>query len=187
MRELALHILDLVQNAIEAQASRVELCIDEDCAKDVLTIRVLDNGRGMSAEMVKTALDPFVTTRLTRRIGLGLALLDMSTSRSGGYMEIESEPGRGTKIKASYQYSHFDRPPLGNMAATIQTLITLNPQLDFSYHHTVMKRAFSVETRELAAAIGDIPFTQPEIIEWLKEYLAAGIANLYGGEQFENC
>ena len=187
MRELALHILDLVQNAIEAQASRVELCINEDCAKDVLTIRVLDNGRGMSEEMVKTALDPFVTTRLTRRIGLGLALLDMSTSRSGGYMEIESELGRGTKITASYQYSHFDRPPLGNMAATIQTLITLNPQLDFCYHHTVMKRAFFVETRELAAAIGDIPFTQPEIIEWLKEYLAAGIANLYGGEQFENC
>jgi len=187
MRELALHILDLVQNSIEAQAGRVELHIRENCAADRLTITVLDDGRGLSADMVKAALDPFVTTRNTRRIGLGLSLLAMTAGQSGGCVDIQSEPGKGTKITAVYQYSHVDRPPLGNIAATIRTLIVLNPQLDFNYHHTVMNRLFTVRTRELAEALGNVPFTQPEVIEWLEDYLTAGIANLYGGEEFENC
>lgn len=187
MRELALHILDLVQNSIEAQAGRVDLSIQEDCAADRLTIAVLDDGRGMSADMVKAVLDPFVTTRNTRQIGLGLPLLEMTAGQSGGYVDIQSEPGQGTKITAVYQYSHVDRPPLGNIAATVRTLIVLNPQLDFTYRHTVMNRIFTVRTRELADALGDVPFTQPEVIEWLEAYLTAGIANLYGGEEFENC
>lgn len=186
MRELALHILDLVQNSIEAQAGRVDLSIEEDCTADRLTIVVIDDGRGMSADMVKAAFDPFVTTRNTRRIGLGLSLLAMTAGQSGGYVDIQSAPGKGTKITAVYQYSHVDRPPLGHIAATVRTLIALNPHLDFTYHHTVMNRVFTVKTRELAEALGDVPFTQPAVIEWLDKYLTAGIANLYGGEEYEN-
>jgi len=187
MRELALHVLDLVQNAIEAQANQITLEIKEDCTADLLTIQVLDNGHGMSADMVKDVLDPFVTTRITRRIGLGLPLLDMSTGRSGGYLDIQSEPGKGTKITAVYQYSHFDRPPLGDIAATVKTIIALNPELDFRYSHIVRNQVFSVTTSELLAILGDIPLTQPEVLEWLGDYLTVGIANLYGGEKFENC
>ena len=50
MRELALHILDLVQNSIEAGAGKVTLEIVEDLKSDTLAIRVSDNGKGMTQE-----------------------------------------------------------------------------------------------------------------------------------------
>ncbi len=183
MRDLALHILDLVQNSIEAQAGRVGLEIVEDNNSDLLTIRIADDGRGMDQETVQKVRDPFVTTRTTRRIGLGLPLIEMTAVRSGGYLDIDSQPGRGTIVTAAFQHSHLDRPPLGDMATTVKILLVVNPELDFTYCHTVDERVFTVSTRDLTEILGDIPLTQPEVLEWLNEYLTAGIANLYGGAQ----
>ena len=103
MRELALHILDLVQNSIEAGADRVLLEIVEDFRADTLTIRVADNGRGMDDDTRRRALDPFMTTRKTRRVGLGLPLIDMTTRQCGGYLTIDSAAGRGTTVEAMYR------------------------------------------------------------------------------------
>ena len=183
MRDLALHILDLVQNSIEAQAGRVGLEIVEDNNSDLLTIRIADDGRGMDQETVQKVRDPFVTTRTTRRIGLGLPLIEMTAVRSGGYLDIDSQPGRGTIVTAAFQHSHLDRPPLGDMATTVRILLVVNPELDFTYCHTVDERVFTVSTRDLTEILGDIPLTQPEVLEWLNEYLTTGIANLYGGAQ----
>ncbi|MDP3045975.1 MAG: ATP-binding protein, partial [Chloroflexota bacterium] len=74
MRELALHILDILQNTVEAGASRVSLIINEDPKDDRLTITVRDDGRGMDNETVLRTVDPFFTTRQTRHVGLGLPL-----------------------------------------------------------------------------------------------------------------
>lgn len=186
MRELALHILDLVQNSIEAQATKVWLEIIEDLEADLLTIKIVDNGQGMDRDMVTSVLDPFVTTRKTRRIGLGLPLIEMSASRCGGALDIQSQPGKGTIVTATYIHSHLDRPPLGDMAATVKMIIVANPGLDFNYSHTVEKRSFSVATQSLIEILGDIPLSQPEVLEWLQEYLSQGISNLYGGANSEN-
>ena len=186
MRELALHILDLVQNSIEANSTRVELQITEDSQSDLLTIRIIDDGRGMAQEIVKQVRDPFVTSRTTRRVGLGLALIDMSTTQSGGYLDIQSQVGQGTTVTAVYQYNHFDRPPLGDMAATVKTIIVANPGLEFSYSHTVNNKVFAVATRDLVEILGDIPLSHPEVLEWMNGYLTEGIANLYGGASIEN-
>ena len=183
MRELALHILDLVQNSIEAQAGKVGLEIVEDNDADLLTIRIADDGRGMDQETVQKVRDPFVTTRTTRRIGLGLPLIEMTAVRSCGYLDIDSQPGRGTIVTATFQHSHLDRPPLGDMAKTVKVLLVVNPELNFSYCHTVGERTFTVSMRDLEEILGDIPLTQPEVLEWLDEYLTTGIANLYGGAQ----
>lgn len=193
MRELSLHILDLVQNSIEAGSTKVMLEIVEDMSvKDTLLVRVIDNGQGMDEETCKRVIDPFVTTRTTRRIGLGLPLIDMSTKRCEGYLTISSTPGSGTVVEALYKHSHLDRPPLGNIAETVKSIMIANPELDFSYCHTVEKAAFCAATQELVEILGDLPLTQPDVLVWLHEYLTYNIMNLYssmnlhGGVQDEN-
>lgn len=181
MRELCLNILDLVQNSLEAGATCVSVYIQEDILNDRLTIRVSDNGRGMDAELVKQVADPFVTSRRTRHVGLGLPLVAMWAERSGGKLTINSTLGVGTVVEAIYQYSHWDRPPLGNITDTVRTIIVANPDLQFSYCHQYGGRTFSLLTSELVTTLGDIPLTHPIVLEWLREYLQSGLANLYGG------
>lgn len=186
MRELALHILDLVQNSIEAGATKVDLEIIEDNAADTMTIRVADNGRGMDAKTSQRVTDPFVTSRKTRRVGLGLSLIDMSTKRCEGYLRLNSSIGKGTVVEAVYRHSHLDRPPLGNMVETVKTLVIANPDLDLSYTHTVNGVVFTMSTREITEQLGDIPLTHPDVILWLHEYLSDHLANLYGGVKHED-
>jgi len=180
MRELSLHILDLVQNSIEAGANQVTLDIVEDRhTKDTLVIRVIDNGRGMDEVTCQKVLDPFVTTRTTRRIGLGLPLVDMSTKRCNGHLVVTSTPGHGTVVEALYQHSHLDRPPLGNIVETLKSIVIANPELEFSYCHTVDGAVFSLATKQLIEILGDIPLTQPDVLVWLHEYLTSNVMNLY--------
>ena len=185
MRELSLHVLDLVQNAVEAGASRVELEIIEDEAADRLVIAISDNGRGMEENQRSKVTDPFYTSRTTRRIGLGIPLIQMSTQRCDGSLKIASEPGRGTKIEAIYRYHHWDRPPLGDMAETLQSILVGNQGFDFSYSHRVAEREFKLEAAQIWEALGDLPLTQPDVLQWLQEYLQENFAILYGGVESE--
>ena len=180
MRELSLHILDLVQNSIEAGAQKVTLTIIENPHEmDTFLIRVTDNGCGMNEETCKKVIDPFVTTRTTRRIGLGLPLIDMSTKRCNGHLSVTSTVGDGTVVEALYQHSHLDRPPLGNIVETIKSIVIANPELDFSYCHRVDQAVFSLATRELIEILGDVSLTQPDVLIWLHEYLTDNVKNLY--------
>ncbi len=185
MRELSLHILDLVQNAVEADATEVKLEIVESFSADTLTIRVRDNGRGMEEKERDKVVDPFHTSRTTRRIGLGLPLIQMSTQRCDGHLKIESQRGKGTLVEAVYRHSHWDRPPLGNMADTLQTILVGNPTLDFHYLHRVAERSFRIAASEIKEILGGVPLTQPEILQWLQEYLKENLAILYGGVENE--
>ncbi|VBB06326.1 Hypothetical protein LUCI_1557 [Lucifera butyrica] len=183
---MSLHILDLVQNSVEAGAGRVELGVAEDLKQDTLTIRVTDDGRGMSEETRRKVLDPFVTTRTTRRVGLGLPLIDMSTQRCGGYLIVQSQPGKGTVVEAVYRHSHLDRPPLGNMVETLKTIMVGNPKLDFCYEHRVNGNHFIIRLSDIREALGNVPLTHPDVLVWLHDYLTTNLANLYGGAQDEN-
>lgn len=183
MHELALHVLDLVQNSLEAQATSVWLEVSENTAADLLTIRVMDNGRGMDEWAAANATDPFSTSRTTRKVGLGLPLMDMTARQADGYLTIDSKPGKGTIVEAVYRLSHWDRPPLGNIADTVRTIIVANPELDFHYSHSVGQTVFSVSTQELKEILGEIPLTHPDVLVWLQSYLKENTANLYGGVQ----
>lgn len=187
MRELSLHILDLIQNSMEAGASSVGLEIIEDTKnKDSLKIIVRDNGRGMNRDTVQKIIDPFVTTRTTRKVGMGLSLLDMSTKRCDGFLKIDSLPGTGTTVEAVYRHSHLDRPPLGKIAMTVKTILVGNPQLNFHYRHCVNEHEFSISSTEIKEILGDIPLSHPDVLNWLDEYLSQNLLNLYGGGQLEN-
>ena len=178
MRELSLHVLDVVENALEAGATRVEIEIVEDSRSDRLTIRLKDNGRGMDAETLARATDPFYTTRTTRAVGLGLPLLRAAAQRAGGDLQVTSQPGRGTCVQADFRLGHIDRAPLGDVRGTLWSILLSNRACSLRYTHRVDGRAFTFDTEEFRAELGDIPLTHPKVRAWLDDYLASGLAAL---------
>jgi anti-sigma regulatory factor (Ser/Thr protein kinase) len=178
MRELALHILDVVENALEAGARTVELTVVEACDADRLTIIVRDDGRGMDAETVSRVRDPFYTTRTTRHVGLGIPLLDAAATRCAGRLEIQSSPGKGTTLTATFQHSHIDRAPLGDMPGTLMGILLREQAFDLKYAHCVRggscEQVFELDTREIKQALGDIPLATPAVRRWLGEYITQG-------------
>lgn len=179
MKELSLHILDIVQNSIVAGASVVTLEITEDTAGDVLEFIVTDNGKGMSPDFMQRVMDPFTTSRTTRKVGLGLPLLKHACEACGGSLQITSTVGEGTVVTARFGYSHIDRQPLGDMAQTMHGLMTSHEAVDFVYRHTKDQVTFSADTREMKTILGDVPLSAPEVLLWLLEYLRDGEQSLY--------
>lgn len=178
MRELSLHILDVLENAIEAGATRITLTIEEDCARNRLAITVEDNGRGMDRDLATHVLDPFFTTRQTRHVGLGLPLLAAAAERAGGGIAVESTPGVGTRVTATFQLRHWDRAPLGDLAATILAVLLGQTPVTLCYTHRVDGREFHCDSAALCAALDGVPLTHPQVRAWLRGYLEEGIAGL---------
>jgi len=171
VRELSLHVLDVLENALAADATLIELEINEDSAANRLSIRVTDNGRGMDAETVARVSDPFFTTRTTRDIGLGLPLFRAAAQRCNGDLTLRSQRGVGTEVLAEFERDHLDRAPLGDMKSTLLGVILSDRVRDLRYEHRVDGRSFGLDTRELRAVLGDVPFTHPSVRDWLEEYL----------------
>ena len=149
MEDLSLHILDVVENSIEANASKIEIKIMEKKNKDLLTVEIKDNGRGMNKETINKVLDPFYTTRTTRRVGMGLSLLAQAARESNGDFEINSKVGRGTEVKATFQYSHIDRKPIGDMKNTLITLMVSHPEINFIYEYQNEKGNYILDSKEI--------------------------------------
>ena len=174
MKEISLHILDIMQNSITAGASLVELVLTEDTGEDILSFSIKDNGKGMSREMLSTVTDPFTTGRTTRKVGLGIPLLKFAAESTGGGVCIESEVGVGTVISAKFGYSHIDRQPLGDMVQTVHQLITSYEEVDFLYVHTIDGKEFTVDTREIKNILGGVSLKENDISLWLLGYLKEG-------------
>ncbi len=178
MRELSLNVLDIVQNSISAKATVIEIELFEHIEKDLLEINIFDNGKGMTEEQVKSVIDPFFTTRTTRKVGLGIPLFKMAAEMSGGRLDIKSEIGKGTKVYTSYGYSNVDRMPVGDMNGTVSMLIRMNPDIDFVYTHSINEKSYVLDTRELREQLDDVPLDTPDVIEWIEEYLKENDAEL---------
>ncbi|TFH39269.1 MAG: ATP-binding protein [Chrysiogenales bacterium] len=169
MQDLSLHILDIVENSTMAGATLVEVRLTEDREKDLLTLVVKDNGAGMDGRMLEKVRDPFATTRTTRRVGMGIPLLEQAVRDTGGNLAIESEPGKGTTISASFVMSHIDRKPLGNLGSTIITLIMGNPGVDFAVHVDTGETEAELDTRDVKSALEGVAITHPEVLESIRK------------------
>lgn len=178
MRELSLHVLDVIQNAIEAGASKIEVRIEEDLERDWMTIEVADDGRGMSQEWVEKVLNPFTTTRKTRHVGLGLPLFAEAARRCGGDLSIQSKPGKGTRIKATFRHNHIDRAPLGDIPAALLAVLLSESPVDLEYLHKVGTHEFQFSSLEIRKELDDIPLTHPKVRGWLSQTLCEGEASL---------
>ena len=181
MRELSLNILDIAQNSITAGASLITIEIAEDTATKTLIIGIYDNGKGMSEEQVRSVIDPFFTTRTTRKVGMGIPLFKMAAEQTGGSLQIKSELGVGTEVRATFKTDSVDFTPLGDVAATVQMLISMNTDRDFIYRRLVDGRDFTLDTREIKEILGDVPLDAYEVLQWLIEFINENTHELYGG------
>lgn len=178
MRELSLHILDIAQNSISAQAETLRIAIIEDYNKDLLTIRIKDDGKGMDETTLKKVIDPFYTSRTTRKVGLGIPMFKAAAEQCGGSFEIKSELGVGTEIDAVFQHSHIDRVPLGNMTETIITIIMANTEMDLIYTHDINGHKFTLNTRDIKKTLVDLPINNMDVLMWLKSYIHENLVEI---------
>jgi len=178
MIELALHILDIAENSLRAEATLVEISVIEDLVRDRLSITISDNGHGMTPEEVERAMDPFYTTKKVRRIGLGLPMLSQACQSTGGSFAINSEPGVGTRIRAEFVHSHIDRQPLGDVPGAVIALILEKPEVDILYTHRRDESLYTMDTREIRAQLDDIPLNHHEVINLIRENIAEGLSEL---------
>lgn len=179
MKELSLHILDIAQNSVRAEASEIRIEISED--ETTLTFTVSDNGCGMDKELLRTVTDPFTTTRSTRKVGLGIPLLKLSCESTGGSFRIDSRTDEyhGTQTQASFIKTHIDYTPLGDMTDTVCTLVQGSPSVRFVFRHSYHDREVFLDTEQIRAVLGeDISLAEPEILSWIRESLNEEYQNL---------
>ncbi len=181
MRELSLNVMDVAQNSVRAQASLVQITVDESEKEDKLTIRIADDGCGMTQEQVQQVIDPFFTTRTTRKVGLGVPLFKLSAEQTGGSFDIQSEKNVGTTTTAAYVPSHMDMTPLGDINSTVKILIQCNPEIDFVFTHSTDNGSFTLDTRELREVLGDVSLDTPDVLEWIGQFLEENTQIIYGG------
>ena len=181
MRDLSLHILDLMQNSIRAQATVVSLSVLLN-EKGILSIIIEDDGTGMSEELLSRVMSPFATTRTTRKVGLGIPMMAENCRLAGGDLSIESALGKGTKLTATLDTKSIDCLPLGDLPGTVTTLVTMNPDRpDFALHCQSPRGEMLFDTREIRAALQGVPLNEPEIAAWMQESLREEIEPIFGG------
>lgn len=182
MRELSLNVMDIAQNSVRAEASLIKISVTETEKDGIMTITIEDNGCGMSEDQVNNVIDPFFTSRTTRKVGLGVPLFKLASEQTGGTFSIESEIGKGTKTSASFVTSSIDMTPLGDINSTISILIRCNPDIDFVYTRGIGDQSFTLDTREVREILGeDVPLDTPDVIEWIEGFLSENTENIYGG------
>jgi anti-sigma regulatory factor (Ser/Thr protein kinase) len=178
MQDLSLHILDIAENSIDAQAKTIRILLRENSQDDLLTLEIIDDGKGMDKESLRKALDPFYTTKKTRRFGFGLSLISEAARMANGTFSVDSDPGKGTHIKAVFQASHIDTKPFGDIPQTLITLIMGHPEIEFIYTHRVDASEYSLDTQEIKAQLNGMPINSPEVLNLIKKDIREGIASL---------
>jgi hypothetical protein len=188
LREIALHLLDIAENSVAAQAQNITISVNENLISDRLSASVQDDGKGMDAEMLSRVTDPFVTSRTTRKVGLGIPLLKAAAEACNGYLQIESQLGKGTSLEASFQRSHIDRMPLGDLPGTFLTLVVAYPQINWTFRYQVCassgnseapeEQEYLFESRPIKEILGDVPFSEPEVLSFIRNSIQEGVAGI---------
>ena len=146
----------------------------------MLTLVINDRGCGMTPEQVANVTDPFFTTRTTRKVGLGLPFLKMEAELTGGSFSIESTVGVGTCVTASFDMSHIDSIPLGDMPETVMTIVGAAPDKDIVFTHVSGEKEVVLDTRDIRAQLDGVPLDTPEVLLWIRDYLESCYADVFG-------
>ncbi len=183
MREISLHLLDIAENSAAAQSRNIRIEVYENLQTDLLSVSVTDDGRGMTKEIAQQVLDPFYTTRTTRKVGLGIPLLKLAAEMAEGGLSLVTEAGKGTKVEAGFRHSHIDRMPLGDLAVTFLALLVSHPHIHWVFIYQVTGKDgrsddFNFDDVELKAVLGDASMTEPEILKFVRGMFEEGIEAL---------
>lgn len=175
MKELSLNILDIAQNSVKAKANKIDIRIEE--TDETMLIEIEDNGCGMKPDFLESVTNPFCTTRTTRKVGLGIPLLQLAAAQTGGRVDIVSfheedyPENHGTKTSALFYKTHIDFTPLGDIVSTIVTLIQGQPHIEWNFTHTYGDGVVQLHTSQMKEILGDVPLDNFEVIMWIQEYL----------------
>jgi len=148
MLELSLHILDLIENSVRAEATIISVSLWEKPEEDRLEILVEDNGHNFQVSP-EQALDPFYTTKEGKPTGLGLSLFKASVEQAGGTLSVGTSSLGGAAVKASMRLRHVDRVPLGDIASTLSSVVCTNPQIDLRFRMCVGKLEYATRVSDV--------------------------------------
>ena len=182
LNELSLHILDICQNSIKANATLIKIIITEDLSQNSFQVIIHDDGCGMNQKTLSEVTDPFFTTRTTRKVGLGISLFKMAAEMTDGDFTIKSTLAKGTSVIANFKYDHIDRAPLGKIEETLVILVLNELEIDIYYEHTFNKKTYIFDTREVKQVLNGIPFTSHDVILWIKNNIKEGILDIHKEE-----
>lgn len=175
LQDIAMYVLDITNNSIRAEAKNIAIHISSSNKKNKILISVQDDGCGMSAEQLERVTNPFYTSRTTRKIGLGVSLFKELAEQCNGSFLIQSEKGKGTLIQAELEKTHWDTPPMGDLAEMLITLIQANELIEYQFDYKADQVEFLLDTKEVKQILEGVSLTEPSILLWLKEYITEGI------------
>ncbi len=175
MDDICAHITDIVANSISAGAGHISVKIEKSRDRNVLFLKITDNGKGMDKDTARKVVDPFYSTKTGRKVGLGIPLLKGTAETCGGVFALTSNEGAGTEIKVSFQLDHPDLPPLGKIKDTILILSLSNPEINFSFELKTDEKDFIFNTEEIKTILDGLPIGDPEVIKFLTKYLDENI------------
>ena len=179
MEDISLHILDIAENSIGAGADLIRITISEDTDKDLFSMEVEDNGKGIPEDIRANVLDPFCTTRTTRKVGLGLSLLAQSARETGGDISVKTGEASGTIVTVHFRHSHIDMRPLGDIAETLVVLIAGNPQTDFLFTYHKNNSTFFFDTRQIKEKLDGVPIASSPVLSFLRNYLSTSLSDIH--------
>ena len=171
VEDISLHILDIAENSVRADAKNVEIIVSRDLNNDLLRVEVNDDGKGMDAGTLAMVRDPFFSTK-HKKTGLGIPLFAQAAELTGGTLMIESVPGKGTRVSATFTWSHVDRPMIGSMADTVLSLIAGHPYLEYVYEERDNGRVFRIDTREIKDDLEGVPINSAEVLRAIRGMFA---------------
>ena len=178
MNDLSLHIIDIIQNSLSAGASLIKLTVCEKSSENLLFIEIEDNGKGMTPEQVNSLDDPFFTSRTTRRVGMGIPLFRDSARQSGGSLVVTSQPGKGTKVIATFELNNIDCPPLGDIANSLILMVSANPNVNFFFRYIFEENVYVFDTVEIKEILDGLPINDPSVIRMLTSMVDANIQDM---------
>ena len=178
MKELSMHVYDLMENSTAANATEVRLTVRDSKKDNVYAFTIEDNGKGMSPEFMAKVTDPYTTSRTTRKVGLGLPLIKMNTTHCGGGMKLQSELGKGTRLDFWFQLDNIDRPPMGDLSGTIVMLCAAHQDIHIIYTHTTDSGEFTFDTEEIKEALDGMDMNDVKVFKWLKEMVQENLEEI---------
>ena len=183
LEELSDHVMDIAMNSVRAGAKQIDISIVADKSRNLLTIAITDDGKGMDEATKINVTDPFFSTKPGKTVGLGIPLLKGAAEMCDGQFALESKAGVGTEIRASFALDHPDLPPLGNVKETLLLLCVSNPDVRFRLDYKPGSNEFTFDTKEINDALEGVPINHPEVIGFLKEYLGLSNGNQKNEDQ----
>jgi hypothetical protein len=171
MDDLCAHITDIVANSISAGAKKIMVSIEMSKSRNILSLKITDNGKGMDKKTAEKVIDPFYSTKTGKKVGLGIPLLKGTAETCGGSFKLNSEEGIGTEIDVTFLMDHPDLPPLGKLKDTILISSVSNPETNFSYYIKADDKDFLFDIEEINNILDGLPINDPEVIKFLTKYL----------------